>query len=410
MTALKPVLALLVAVALLLMGNGLQGTLLPLRAQLEAFGALQLGALGSAYFAGFALGCVACPRFVSAVGHIRAFTGLSAVAAAVVLAHALLITPLAWLPLRAVTGFCLAGLYVVMESWLNAAATNESRGTVLSLYTTLNLTVITGGQLIVAVADPQSFVPFALAAMLISLAGVPLAFTASSPPPAPAAVRLRPGRLYRRSPVALVGCFAVGVANGPFWTLGPAYGVANGLDLDGVALFMALTVLGGAIGQWPLGRLSDRVDRRWTILAGCLGAALAAAVMTAVGLYAPHGLLYAAFAFGLFAIPLYALCVAHANDFTEPPEFVETAGGLLLASALGSALGPALAGVMMAQVGTAGLYATTACVHVLFAGFVAWRMGRRRALLPDERPAFVAVPRTSPGLTGLDPRARADAE
>jgi MFS family permease len=401
---LAPVLALLASVALLLMGNGLQGTLLPLRAQLEAFGALQIGWLGSAYFGGFALGCFLGPRFVRRVGHIRAFTALAAVASATVLGHALAIRPEVWLPLRALTGVCLAGLYVVMESWLNAQATNATRGGILSVYTTVNLTVITLGQLLVAVLEPQTFVPFAVASMLIALAGVPLAMTRAEAPVPPTSARIRPVKLYRLSPVGLVGCFAVGLANGPFWTLAPAFAIANGLDTGGVGLFMALTVLGGAVGQWPAGRLSDRVDRRWVILGSCLLAAGAGAGLVAAAMLRPELLLYAGFAFGAVAIPMYALCVAHANDFVAKGEFVEASSGLLLASALGSALGPILASIVVAQAGSASLFAATAGVHLLLAGFVLYRTRRRAA--PKAKDAFVAVPRTSTGLGGLDPRAK----
>ncbi|MDZ7712525.1 MAG: MFS transporter [Rhodovibrio sp.] len=400
---LAPILALLASVALLLMGNGLQGTLLPLRAQLEAFGTVEIGWLGSAYFAGFALGSLLAPRFVRRVGHIRAFTALAAIASATVLGHALAIRPDVWLPLRALTGFCLAGLYVVMESWLNAQATNASRGAILSVYTTVNLTVITLGQLLVAVLEPQTFVPFAVAAMLIALAGVPLALTTSKAPAAPEKIGVDPRWLYRISPVGLVGCFAVGLANGPFWTLAPAFGVANGLDSGGVGLFMALVVLGGAVGQWPAGRLSDRLDRRWVILGVCLLAAAAGAGLVAAALERPDLLPYAALAFGACAIPMYALCVAHANDFVQPGQFVQASAGLLLASALGAALGPLLASVVMDRAGSASLFAFTAGVHLLLAGFVLYRTRRRAA--PDAKAPFVAVPRTSTGLGTLDPRA-----
>ncbi|MBK1695821.1 MFS transporter [Rhodovibrio salinarum] len=400
---LAPVVALLVSVALLLMGNGLQGTLLPLRAQLEAFGALQIGWLGSAYFAGFALGSWAGPRFVRRVGHIRAFTALAAIASATVLGHALAIQPDVWLPLRAVTGFCLAGLYVVMESWLNAQATNATRGAILSVYTTINLTVITLGQLLVAVLEPQTFVPFAVAAMLIALAGVPLALTTSKPPAGPTATGIRPLWLYRISPVGLVGCFAVGLANGPFWTLAPAFAVANGLDSGGVGLFMALVVLGGAVGQWPAGRLSDKLDRRYVILGTCILAAGAGIALVAAALHRPALLPYAGLAFGAFAIPLYALCVAHTNDFVPSGQFVQASAGLLLASALGSAFGPALASFVMAQAGSVSLFAFSAGVHLLLAAFVFVRLRTRAA--PEAKAPFVAVPRTSTGLSTLDPRA-----
>jgi MFS family permease len=400
---LAPVVALLASVALLLMGNGLQGTLLPLRAQLEAFGALQIGWLGSAYFAGFALGSLVAPRFVRRVGHIRAFTALAAIASATVLGHALAIRPDIWLPLRALTGFCLAGLYVVMESWLNAQATNATRGAILSVYTTVNLTVITLGQLLVAVLEPQTFVPFAVAAMLIALAGVPLALTTSKAPAPPEKIGVDPRWLYRLSPVGFVGCFAVGLANGPFWTLAPAFAVANGLDSGGVGLFMALVVLGGALGQWPAGRLSDKLDRRWVIVSVCLLAAGAGLGLVLAALHRPDLLAYAAVAFGACAIPMYALCVAHANDFVQPGQFVQASAGLLLASALGAALGPLLASVVMDRAGSASLFAFTAGVHLLLAGFVLYRMRRRAA--PEAKAPFVAVPRTSTGLGTLDPRA-----
>ena len=400
---LAPVLALLASVALLLMGNGLQGTLLPLRAQLEAFGALQIGWLGSAYFAGFALGSLVAPRFVRRVGHIRAFTALAAIASATVLGHALAIRPDVWLPLRALTGFCLAGLYVVMESWLNAQATNATRGAILSVYTTVNLTVITLGQLLVAVLEPQTFVPFAVAAMLIALAGVPLALTTSKAPAPPEKIGVDPRWLYRLSPVGLVGCFAAGLANGPFWTLAPAFAVANGLDSGGVGLFMALVVLGGALGQWPAGRLSDKLDRRWVIASVCLLAAGAGLGLVLAALHRPDLLAYAAVAFGACAIPMYALCVAHANDFVQPGQFVQASAGLLLASALGAALGPLLASLVMDRAGSASLFAFTAGVHLLLAGFVIYRTRRRAA--PGAKVPFVAVPRTSTGLGTLDPRA-----
>jgi MFS family permease len=340
---------------------------------------------------------------VRRVGHIRAFTALAAIASATVLGHALAIRPDVWLPLRALTGFCLAGLYVVMESWLNAQATNATRGAILSVYTTVNLTVITLGQLLVAVLEPQTFVPFAVAAMLIALAGVPLALTTSKAPAAPEKIGVDPLWLYRLSPVGLVGCFAVGLANGPFWTLAPAFGVANGLDSGGVGLFMALVVLGGAVGQWPAGRLSDRLDRRWVILGVCLLAAAAGAALVAAALRRPELLPYAAVAFGACSIPMYALCVAHANDFVQPGQFVQASAGLLLVSALGAALGPVLASLVMSRAGSASLFAFTAGVHLLLAAFVLYRTRRRAA--PEAKDPFVAVPRTSTGLGTLDPRA-----
>ncbi len=406
-SVIAPVAALLLSVAILLTGNGLQGTLLPVRAQLEAFGTLSIGVLGSAYYVGFAVGCVFGPQTVRRVGHIRAFTALTAVAASVALAHALIVQPQVWWLLRAVTGFCFAGIYVVVESWLNARATNTTRGTILSLYTVINLTVITLGQLLIAVYNPALFPLFALASILVSLAAVPVALTTTEAPPPPRLAVLRPARIYRVSPVGLIGCFASGLANGPFWTLGPVFAVGSGLDTRGVAFFMSLTVIGGAIGQWPLGLLSDRIDRRRVIVGVCVLAALAAAGLAVLGRMMPTQVLWAGLGFGLFAIPLYALCVAHANDFVDPAEFVEASGSLLLANAAGSVLGPLAAATAMAMVGPPGLFATMAVVFVLMAGFAVHRTRRRAAPPSAEKAPFVAVPRTSPEVAPLDPRADA---
>lgn len=407
---ITPVAALLASVALLLMGSGLQGTLLPVRADLEAFGTFPIGVMGSAYFIGFAAGCGFGPRIVHRVGHIRTFAALTSIAAAAALAHALVIDVHAWWSFRAASGFCFAGLYVVIESWLNERATNSTRGLILSIYTMVNLTVISLGQLMVTLYDPQAFPLFALASILVSLAAVPVALTTSAIPAVPESVTLRPLATYRASPVGLVGCFASGLANGPFWALGPVFAVGVGLDTRGVAFFMALVVIAGAIGQWPLGRLSDRIDRRKVIVAACILAALAGLGQFLADLYWPRGILIMAFAFGAFAIPLYAICVAHANDFADPRAFVETSGTLLLANACGSILGPLLAAAAMSRVGAPGLFAVTALVHLAMAGFALHRMRRRVARAPAERDSFIPVPRTSPAVAALDPRAEAEAE
>lgn len=413
-SVVAPVAALLLSVAILLTGNGLQGTLLPVRAELEAFGTFSIGVLGSAYFVGFAIGCVFGPQTVRRVGHIRTFTALTAVASAVALAHALIVQPQLWWLLRAITGFCFAGLYVVIESWLNDRATNETRGTILSLYTVINLTVITLGQLMITFYDPSKFPLFALASILVSLAAVPVAITTSQAPVPPKLAVIRPQRLYRVSPVGLMGCFASGLANGPFWTLGPLFAVESGLDLRGVAFFMSLTVLGGAIGQWPLGLLSDRMDRRKVIVGICAVAAVGAVALAVMSRMAPAYILWGGLGFGLFAFPLYAVCVAHANDYVDPAEFVEASGSLLLVNAAGSIVGPLVAAVAMGVAGPAGLFGTITLVFVIMAGFALYRMRQRAGRPAAEKAHFVAVPRTSPEVAPLDPRAatelRAQAE
>jgi MFS family permease len=404
LSMIAPVGALLLSVAFLLMGNGLQSTLLPVRAEIETFSTLSIGVMGSAYYIGFALGCVLCPYVVRGVGHIRAFTAMVAVAATVALLHILFLSPVVWWPLRGLTGFCFAGLYLVIESWLNDRATNATRGAIFGIYTFINLTVITVGQFMITLYDPASFPLFMLASILVSLAAVPVALTRAQAPAPIAAVRLRPWRLYGLSPVGMVGCGVVGLANGAFWSLGPLYATGEGLDLASLATFMGLTVLGGALAQWPFGRLSDSRDRRQVIALACGLAVLAGLALAVVGGLWVRAIFPLTVLFGAFAFPLYALCVAHANDMMAKDEFVEASSGLLLANGVGSAIGPILASGAMSVIGPSGLFFYTAVIHAVMLAFVLHRIRQRAPAPPEERGSFVAVPEHSPAVVTLDPR------
>ncbi len=406
---IAPVGALLISVALLLMGNGLQGTLLPIRAEIEAFGPVAIGIMGSSYFLGFALGCLSGPIIVGRVGHIRTFTAATALASTVALAHALITEPWAWWPLRALTGFAFAILYMVIESWLNERATNETRGTVMSIYTVINLTVIMAGQMLLTLYNPASFAPFALASILVSLAALPVALTTSLAPAPLQSTKIRILRLYRISPVGFVGAFTVGLGNGAFWSLAPLFATGSGLDINGVALFMSLVVLGGAIGQYPLGKLSDRTDRRRVILAAAVGVVLMGGLLPFVTVMFVPGLYVGAFLFGLTAMPVYALSVAHMNDFVESDGFVEASSGMLMIYAAGAIVGPMVASWATGLAGTDLLFPYIAVVYAGFAAFVVMRMRVRSAPHPDVRPDFVATAGTSPTINTLDPRSDSDA-
>lgn len=384
MRALVPITALLTAVAILLTGNGLLGILLPVRAAAEEFSTPSIAAIGSFYFAGFAAGCLFGARLVRAVGHIRCFTAMTAIAAAVALLHAFAPTPALWWLLRAGTGFCFAVLYMVIESWLNERATPQTRGFVLSAYMVINLTVLTLGQMLLPLFDPRGMELFALAAILVSLAAVPVALSGRAAPAPIQSARVRVGRLFRLSPAGAITCVAVGLANGPFWALAPRYGAASGLDDSGIALFMSAAVIGGAVGQWPLGRLSDRGDRRRVILLAAAMAAVVGAVVTWRPFESPAALYLVAAAWGAFAFPVYSLGVAHANDHADAGEFVETAAGLLLLYAAGAVAGPLLASAVVGLSGPAALFSFSAAVHALLFGYVAWRT-TRSAPVPAER-------------------------
>ena len=221
--------------------------------------------------------------------------------------------------------------------------------------------------------------------------------------PPMAAVKIRIRHLYRLSPVGVMGCLVVGLANGSFWALGPVFAQGDGGSSADVALFMSIAVIAGAVGQWPLGRLSDRMDRRKVIVAASLGAALAGIGMVALALTWHQGILATAFLFGLFAFPLYALSVAHLNDFVQPEGYLEAAGGLLLVFALGAVVGPLIASLVVRYVGIDSLFAYTACVHVMLGAFAVYRM-RRRAPTPDaEHILFADALRVAQTVSNIDP-------
>jgi len=396
--------ALLISVAILLAGNGLQGTLVPIRANLESFVPLELGLLGTAYFLGFTLGCFQGPALVSRAGHTRAFLAMTSLASAIPILHAMEVDPIFWWALRMLTGFCFAVLYIVIESWLNAKSDNATRGVVFSVYTIINLTVITAGQLMVGLADPQSFTLFGLASVLVSLAALPVAFTSSATPPQAAEfVRPRLGRLLKISPVGVAGCFAVGLANGSFWTLGPVFAQDHGFDTANVGLYMSAVVLGGAVAQWPLGNMSDRLDRRLVMAVSAMIAVVAAGATMLV----PRGdlfhMLAAGALFGAGAFPLYPIAVAHANDYADQTDYVEVSSGLLLIYGLGAAVGPLLASYLRQVAGMPMLYVFTAAVHVLLIAFVVWRMAKRQPAEPAERVVYADAVIAAQTVTNFDP-------
>jgi MFS family permease len=384
-----PISALLLAVALLLTGNGLLGTLIPVRGQMEAFSTFSIGLLGSTYFLGFAAGCIFGPHLVRRVGHIRTFTAMASIVAAVSLGHGLIALPAPWWAMRAATGFCFAVLYIVIESWLNERATNETRGTILSAYLFINLTVITIGQMMMTLADPAQLTLFAVTSILVSIAVVPVALSAAAAPQPIETVQVRVRKLYRTSPIAFIGCLGVGLANGAFWTLGPLFVQRSGFGITAVALFMSATVLGGAAGQWPAGYFSDRVDRRRMIVAMAGLAGLAGVALIAMSGLPLVWLLAMAAAWGAFAFPIYAITVAQANDHAAATEFVEISSGLLLVYAAGAVTGPMIATAFMNVLVPGGLYAFTAFVHALVLACAWWQLGREKPVPAEEHTPFV---------------------
>ena len=412
--ALRPVVrsltSLFSAVAILFVGSGLLGVLTPIRAQIDGFPTIAIGALGTSYYVGFIAGCLYGPRIIRRVGHVRTFAALAAIAASGVLVLAMLVHLVSWIALRGLLGFCFAGLYMIIESWLNGGADKDIRGRLLSIYMVVNMAGLTGGKMLLATGEPSTFVLFGIVSICISLALVPISLTRSVVPSPPEHVALRLDRLYETAPIGVVGCLAVGMANSAFWSLGPVFAEVRFASVTGVAAFMSVVVVGAVAGQWPLGWLSDRIDRRYVIILGCVAAAVAALVLAQMAGRSASMLLAASFIFGITALPIYSLCVAHANDYGASEDFIEISSGLLLLFGAGAMIGPLVASIAMSAAGPAGLFLFTAPIHLGLASFAVWRMFRRSRAPAEERTVFKEVPQTSPALYQLDPRSAAETD
>ena len=402
------VVALLLSQILLLTGHGMQLTLLPLRAALEGFSPTLIGMTGTAYFLGFTVGCLVTPRVARRAGHIRTFAVLASLGSVFVLIFPLLPEFWVWLALRFGAGWCIAGLYTLMESWLNERASNRNRGSVMAVYTLINMSMIMMGQMLINLADVSGPILFAVASILFSAALVPVALSTDAPAPI-RDVRIQPSVLWRTSHVACTGSLLAGAATGAFWGLAPIYASGVGLDTFQVTLFIAAAVGGGAASQIPLGRLSDRLDRRIVILGAAGVAAASAALLALVPAVssAPPLVLLGGLSvlFGAFVMPLYALSVAHANDRANAGDFVAIGSGVLMLFGLGSAIGAPLAGLSTAWLGSSGLFAFVTLALVLLMAGVAWRRRVRAAPVQQtaEQP-FVAVSDLAPLPLDLDPR------
>ena len=398
----RSITTLLAGTGFLLLGNGLLVTLLPLRAQLEGFSLPVIGALGTVYFGGFVLGCLFGPRLVKSVGHIRCFAGFAALAAVGILLYPLWVGPVAWLVIRGATGFCYAILVMVIESWLNEQSSNEVRGAVLSLYIIVANIVTIGGQLLVNIAAPEDAALFSLAAILSCLALVPLSLTdTATPKPIPRAT-LRIRHLFRVSPSAFIGCFAVGLVEGAFWSFGPVFGQLRGLPIAEVTFFMAAFMVGGTLSQWPVGRLSDKVDRRLMIAACAFASLLSGLALALAPVSGALAMLGLAVLHGAVMLPLYALCIAHACDYAPTEDLVETSSGLILVYAGGAVLGPLIVGPLMDALGPDQLFLFIGLLLGLLAPYFLYRSRQRPVAEEDERVDFYPVTRTTPSLYSLE--------
>ncbi|MEO1040711.1 MAG: MFS transporter [Pseudomonadota bacterium] len=400
--------SLLFAAALLLGSNALHATLLGVRGAIEGFSGPEIALLLTAYYVGFIIGCRRAPGIIRDVGHIRAFTAFASIASAAAIIHALYVESWFWIMSRVVTGFCFATLQMIIESWLNERASNENRGRVLSIYRITDFMSVTFFLAAMPLFDPRSFVLFGLLSILISCALVPVALTRVPAPAIPSEAKLDIPGLWRVSPLAAMGAVMVGLTTSSYWSMSPLFISGMGYAPEKTGLFMGALIFGGALAQWPLGWLSDRIDRRWVIIGTSAWAAAISMMvpMTAVG--SQTALIITGLVFGAAAVPGFGLTIAHANDHVEPGRIVAVNGGLLLLYGSAACAGPLIASQVITVFGTSSLYHWVALCYLTLAVFGFLRLFARGA--PETREDYVPVMRTTPALFELDPRAEHEDE
>ncbi len=394
---LRSIKSLLSSFGLLLLANGLFGTLLGLRSKHEGFSTEMIGFIMAGYSLGLLLGALFAVQVIRQVGHIRSFAALASIMSVAVLGHLLWVDPIFWLVLRTIAGFCMAGMVMVTESWINERAGNETRGQILSLYMITNYLGSGGGQLLLNIAPPQEFQLFVIASIIYSLALVPVLLTrATGPSPVPSK-RLPIRELYTISPVGLIGTLAAGFCNSSVNHLGAVYAADVNLTVAQVSLFMASILMGGMLLQYPIGRLSDKFDRRTVLLTV---AVITAGCALGINWAAESGgwpLFLMAVVYGGFAFTVYPLSCAQVNDMADRERLVQVSSGLLVAFGVGAIVGPIVSAQVMGAWGAAGLFYVAAGIWLLLAGFTLVRMLVR---VRGDLPKAPYLPLGSVGIAG----------
>lgn len=401
-----PLAALLSGVSLLIVGTGLMFAAIGAQASTANFSSLVTGLVMSAYFAGAIYGTYACPHIIRKVGFIRAFAAMASVASTLPLLHALWINPLFWGLLRFITGLCLVGLYLVVESWLNVLAPTDKRGKVFAIYLVVNMVSLAVGQWLILIGDRNGFVPFVLVSVLFSFALLPITLTPVEQPVITEAPKFSLIELFTISPIGTIGALASGMLSGPLLGLGHVFGQGVGFSEAGIATFMGATILGGAAFQWPVGHFSDKHDRRWVLQLVAIACAAVAGLGYFLARDYENSLIVIGVAFGGLAFTVYGISVAHVNDLVDRNKVLQVTGGLLLLNGIGATIGPTFAGGMMDLLGPEALMLYFSVVMSALA-VGAWHYTRKFPLNrgePMQKADFVMAGASTQAVLPMDPR------
>lgn len=383
--------ALLLGMCLLMVGNGMQGTLLGIRGALEGFSTFEMSIVMSAYFVGFLGGSRLAPKMIRRVGHVRVFAALASLISAVMILYPTFPAVPLWAVGRVLIGFCFSAVYVTAESWLNNAADNSNRGQALSLYMIVQTLGIVAAQALLLAADPSGFVLFVIPSVLVSVAITPILLSISPTPAFDTTKPMSLAELARFSPLGCVGMFLLGGVFSAQFGMAPVYGAEAGLSVPQISLFVATFFIGAVVLQFPIGWVSDRMDRRTLILI----VSVVGAAGSVVGMLVGHVfslLLLSAFIVGGMSNPLYSLLIAHTNDFLEHEDMAAASGGMIFINGLGAILGPIITGWMMGTtLGPGGFYLFTAVLFAALALYAAYRATQRASVPVDETSSYVAI-------------------
>jgi MFS family permease len=396
--------ALFLSVILMQLSSGALGPLDALSGLTLDFTTQQIGILGSAHFLGFFIGCWWAPRLMGSVGHSRAFAAFTATGAIGLLAHMLIVDPVAWAVMRVAAGLCVAGCYTVIEAWLQAKVTNETRGRTMGVYRVVDMGASLAAQLMIGVLEPASYISYNILAIICCAALLPLTLTTVQQPETPSAPRLRPKLAAQRSPLAAAGVIVAALSSASFRMVGPIYGQEVGLSTGQIAWFLAAFVFGGAIAQYPVGWLADKYDRRWVLIwlsAAAMGSCAITVLSAGLG---TAGIMLTAGLFGLTTFPIYSVAAAHAHDFADASERVELSAALMFYFALGAIAAPFTASALIEAYGPSALFIMISVGHGALIVFGLARMAARSS--PTERTRYVYAPRTSFLIGRLTGRAR----
>ena len=382
--------ALFFGVGMIMLANGLQGSLIGVRASLEGYTAFAAGFIMTGYYAGFLSGALIIPQRIKNVGHVRTFAALASIASISILLHSLHVSFFGWFLMRFITGMCFVGMYTVAESWINDLSENNNRGQALSVYMMVSMAGSAFGQLFLNIASPETATLFMLVSILISVSLVPILVVVSKQPDFSISEFLTIKELYNTSPLGVTAAVLTGLAHGTLWGIGSIYALKNGLTIEQVSIFMFTFIIGGAVNQYLIGYLSDRYDRRSVLVAVAFLASFFSVLAVVFGT-SFTSLLIITFIFGGLTVPLYALAIAHTNDFLSKKEMVAASAGLQLATGAGLTVGPLLGGLAIDLIGAAGFWIYLFVIHGSLGIFGLYRMSIRDAVPLEDQGSIVLL-------------------